>query len=86
MSANPFAERPEFKKRIVNASLTEDQHAAFLKLQSDLGCTSASALIKRLLREEIDRQSARQSPPPAFAAQPAPPTHTTKETRADDDS
>ena len=68
---NPFSERPPFKKRLVNVSLTEAQHEAFLKLQSDLGCAGSGALIKRLLREEIDRQGTRQSPTELAAAHTA---------------
>ena len=51
---NPFRQRPPFKKRIVNVSLTDEQFEAFTELQRLGGYDSAGALIKTLLAMEWD--------------------------------
>lgn len=46
-----FDERPPFKKRIVTASLTEEQRAEFDQMKARLNLTSDGALIKRALAD-----------------------------------
>ena len=46
-----FDEKPQFKKRIVSASLTPEQREEFDALKARLGIRSDGGLIKRALAE-----------------------------------
>lgn len=65
MIENPFGERPPAKKRIITASITAEQRAAFDKLKQATGIETDGALIKKALAEMIDRYngSSRVDPP-----------------------
>ena len=54
--SNPFRPRPDFKKRLVNVSFTQQQFDAFEKLRDSLGFDSNGALIKHALAELVDRE------------------------------
>jgi RNAse (barnase) inhibitor barstar len=54
VSENPFAPRPEFKKRVITVSLTKEQDEMFELLKAKLELSSDGAVIKRGLEELWD--------------------------------
>ena len=49
MTDNPFAPRPEFKKRVITVSVTREQHEAFERMKAELEMDTDGAVIKHAL-------------------------------------
>ena len=73
MSGNPWAPRPEYKKRIITISVTHDQDVDFERMKTTLGLNSDGAVIKEALRrlhEFVNLGDAPATPPRALRSQP----------------
>jgi len=50
VSDNPWAPRPEYKKRVITVSVTHDQDKDFESMKAALGFDADGAVIKEALR------------------------------------